>query len=89
VFTASHENVNRPTLDKPGVPFRPGSRSFIIHVAEHSINVGYNIQFEDTNVLDKVFGGMEVIIRENTDTELHSGNMKREECFSLSLSFKP
>jgi hypothetical protein len=51
--------------------------------------LGYRIQFNDTIILAKKPGCMEHIIREAIQIELHSDNVKREEGFSLSKSWKP
>jgi hypothetical protein len=83
---------------KLGIPLRPVSRSTTgtsdYHpdksgMAEHSINLGNFIQFQDMGILVMIFGGMEhiqvlrsrcmeCIIREAIEIGLHPSNMKRE-----------
>jgi hypothetical protein len=58
-------------------------------MAEHSINLGSHIQFNDKSNLTKKPIYMEHIIREVTQTELHPDNMNRKEGISLSMSWKP
>jgi hypothetical protein len=48
-------------------------------MAEHSINLGHHIQFQDISILAKKTGCMGCIIREAVETELHPNNMIREE----------
>jgi len=55
-------------------------------MAEHSINLGHHIQFNDTSILAKKPRHVECIISKVIETELHSDSMNREESFSLSRS---
>jgi hypothetical protein len=57
-------------------------------MAEHSMNLGHCIQFQETGNLAKKSGSMECLIREAVEIELHPNNMNREEDFSLSKSWK-
>jgi hypothetical protein len=58
-------------------------------MAEHSINLGHDIQFKDTRVLATVSRRIEYINREAIEIKLHPSNMNREEGFSLIKSWKP
>jgi hypothetical protein len=58
-------------------------------VAEHSMNLGHRIQFQDTRILATRSGHVEFIIKEAMEIELHSDNMNREEGFFLSKLWKP
>jgi hypothetical protein len=55
-------------------------------VAQCGINLGCHIQFPDNSILAKKSTH---IIREVTETVLHSDNMNREEGFSWSMSWNP
>jgi hypothetical protein len=78
VFTASPVNVVKSTLDKLGIPLRPGSRAPPAHQAEHSINLGHCIQFQDTSIPVIISGCKEHIFRELIKTELCHYNVNRE-----------
>jgi hypothetical protein len=56
-----------------GVESHPGKSA----MAEHSTNLGYHIQFHDTRILDKKSSHMQHIMREETETELHSDKIQR------------
>jgi len=58
-------------------------------VAKHNVNLGHCIQFHDISILAKKSRHVECLTREVIDVELQSGNIIREECFSLSKSWKP
>jgi hypothetical protein len=55
-------------------------------MAEHCINFGHHMQFNDTSILAKKSRHMEGIIRVAIEIELHLDNVNREERFSLILS---
>jgi len=57
--------------------------------AEHSIKLGHRFQFHDVSILAKKPGRMKRITREATNFELYPDNMKKEEGFSLSKTWKP
>jgi hypothetical protein len=58
-------------------------------VAEHSINLGHQIQLQNTSILAKQSRWMNWVIREVIKIELHPDNMNREDDFSLSWAWKP
>jgi hypothetical protein len=47
-------------------------------MAEHSMNLGYCVQFQDNNIQTMRSGCMECIIREALEIELCVNNMNRE-----------
>jgi hypothetical protein len=84
-------NVARSALVKPGVPLRSSSRSTTSTsdcypdksaMAEHSIDLGYSIQFQDARILAMKTGHMEHIIREAVEIELHPNNVNRKKVSS-------
>jgi hypothetical protein len=56
-------------------------------VADHSINLGYPIHFQNTSIQAKKSGLMELIIREEIKVDLLSNNINRDEIFPLSKSW--
>jgi hypothetical protein len=58
-------------------------------VAEHSIDLGYRIQFHNTSILATKTPQTDHTVREATEIELHVENMNREVGFCLSKSWKP
>jgi hypothetical protein len=58
-------------------------------VAEHSINLGYQIQLLNTNILTKQSRRTDWVIREVIEIKLHPDNMNREDGLSLSRVWKP
>jgi hypothetical protein len=58
-------------------------------VAEHSINLGHQIQLQNTTVLVKEKRQMDQILRQVTEIEVKPDNMDREDGFSLSQTWKP
>jgi len=86
-----------PTLDKSGVPFKPGLRSTtgtascIIMTSlacRAGIIVFHHIQFQDTRILVTRTRRMERIIREAREVEFYPGNMNKEEGLSLIRPWK-
>jgi hypothetical protein len=55
-------------------------------LAEYYISMDYCILQNDTIILAKESRGMDKVIREFTEIELHPNNMHRENGFSLSMS---
>jgi len=58
-------------------------------VADHSINLGYPIHFQNTSIQAKKSGLMELIIREEIKVDLLSNNINRDEIFPLNKSWNP
>jgi hypothetical protein len=57
--------------------------------AEHSIDQGHHIQFQNSSILATETRYMYCIVREPIEIELHSYNINREGGFCLSKSWKP
>jgi hypothetical protein len=55
----------------------------------YSINFGDHIQLQDTHTLSTIFRYMDHIITMVAEIELYLSNMKREDGFCLSKSWKP
>jgi hypothetical protein len=94
VPTATHANVVGSTLDKPGIPLSPGSRSTtgisycIIHINQPWHKPGSPYAVSGYSDPGHDIRHMECIIREAIDIKFHLDNMNREEGFSLSKSWK-
>jgi hypothetical protein len=58
-------------------------------VAEHSIDQGHRIQFDNPSIPATKTRYMDRIFREAIEIELHPYNIKREGGFCLSKSWKP
>jgi hypothetical protein len=58
-------------------------------VAEHTVDLGYRIQFHETSILATKTRYMDRIIREAIEIELHPNNMNRVIGFCLRKSQKP
>jgi hypothetical protein len=57
-------------------------------VAEHSVDLGHRILFDNTSVLATKTWYMDRIVREAIEFELHPNNMNRDVDFCLSKSWK-
>jgi hypothetical protein len=57
-------------------------------VAEHSIEAGHNIDFNNITILDKVTGCMDLIVKEATEICLHPNNFNRAGGFNLSRAWQ-
>jgi hypothetical protein len=58
-------------------------------VAEHSIEAGHNIDFNNITILDKVTGYMDHIVKEAIEIPLHPSNFNRDGGFNLSQACQP
>jgi hypothetical protein len=58
-------------------------------VAEHSIEAGHNIDFNNITILDKVTGYMDRIVKEAIEIRLHPNNFNRDRGFTLSRAWQP
>jgi excinuclease UvrABC helicase subunit UvrB len=61
----------------------------ITAVAEHSIEAGHNIDFNNITILEKVTGYMNHIVKEAIERRLHPNNFNRDRGFNLSLAWQP
>jgi hypothetical protein len=58
-------------------------------VAEHSIELGHWIKFQETEVLTKTSCCMDRLVREAIEINLHPNNIDREEGFELNRAWSP
>jgi hypothetical protein len=58
-------------------------------VAEHSINQGHRIQFDNSFIIDTKTRYMDRTVRGAIETELHPYDINREGGFCISKSWKP
>jgi hypothetical protein len=58
-------------------------------IAEHSIDQGHRIQFNNSSILASKTRYIDRIVREATEIELHPYNINREGGFCLSKSWRP
>jgi hypothetical protein len=58
-------------------------------VAEHSIDSGHRIEFNETEVLAKTSRYMDRLVKEATKINLHPDNINREEGFKLTKAWNP
>jgi hypothetical protein len=53
-------------------------------VAEHSIEAGHKIDFNNITILEKVTGFMDRLVKEAMEIHLHPNNFNRDGDFTLS-----
>jgi len=58
-------------------------------VAEHSINTGHQIDFNNISVLDRASGYMDCLIKEAIQIRLNYKNFNRDSGFTLSRAWNP
>jgi hypothetical protein len=58
-------------------------------VAEHSINTGHQIDFNNTSVLDRASGYMDCLVKEAIQIRLNHKNFNRDNGFTLSQAWNP
>jgi len=58
-------------------------------VAEHSITVGYRINFIGTSVLNKTSGYLDHLVKEAIEIHLKKNNFNRDNGFVLSQAWSP
>jgi excinuclease UvrABC helicase subunit UvrB len=58
-------------------------------VAEHSIEAGHNIDFNNIMILDKVTRYMDRIVKEAIEIRLHPNNFNRDGGFNFSRAWQP
>jgi hypothetical protein len=57
-------------------------------VAEHSIEAGRNIDFNNITILEKVTGYMDRLVKEAIEIRLHPNNFNRDGGFNLSRAWQ-
>jgi hypothetical protein len=58
-------------------------------VAEHSINIGHQIDFNNVSVLDRASGYMDRLVKEAIQIQLNHKNFNRDDGFMLSQAWNP
>jgi hypothetical protein len=58
-------------------------------VAEHSINAGHKIEFDNVAVLDRASGYMDRLVDEAIQIRLNQNNFNRDNGFTLSRAWHP
>jgi hypothetical protein len=58
-------------------------------VAEHSINTGHKIDFNNVSVLDRASGYMDRLVKEAVQIRLNQNNINRDNGFTLSRAWNP
>jgi hypothetical protein len=58
-------------------------------VGEHSTESGHQIKFRDTEVLARISGVMEELVKLAMEIKLHADNINREEGFKLCKTWNP
>jgi hypothetical protein len=58
-------------------------------VAEHSINTGHKIDFNNVLVLDRALGYMDHLFKEAIQIRLNQNNINRDNDFTLSRAWNP
>lgn len=58
-------------------------------VAEHSISVGYRIDFTGTSVLNKTSGYLDQLVKEVIEIHLKKNNFNRDSGFISSQGWSP
>jgi hypothetical protein len=58
-------------------------------VAEHSINAGHKIDFNNVSVLDRASGYMDRLVKEAIQKRLNQNNINRDNGFTLSRAWNP
>jgi hypothetical protein len=58
-------------------------------VAEHSINPGHKIDFNNVSVLDRASGYMDRLVKEAIQIRLNQNNVNRDNGFTLSRAWNP
>jgi hypothetical protein len=58
-------------------------------VAEHSINAGHKIDFNNVSVLDRASGYMDHLIKEAIQVRINQNNINRDNGFTLSQAWNP
>jgi hypothetical protein len=58
-------------------------------VAEHSINAGHQIDFNNVSVLDRASGYMDRLVKETIQIRLNQNNFNRDNGLTLSRAWTP
>jgi hypothetical protein len=58
-------------------------------VAEHSINTGHQIDFNNVSVLDRASGYVDCLVKEAIQISLNQNNFNRDNGFALSWAWNP
>jgi hypothetical protein len=58
-------------------------------IAEHSINTGHKIDFNNVSVLDRASGYMDRLVKEAIQIRLNQNNINRDNGFTLSRAWNP
>lgn len=58
-------------------------------MAEHSISIGYRIDFIGTSALNKISGYLDQLVKEAIEIHLKKNNFNRDSGFKLSQGWSP